>query len=43
MSIYESKTSLHDVHLLAPPLMESHTGKSMYDLTELIQSAIDSH
>jgi hypothetical protein len=43
VSIDESKTSLHYVHLLAPPLTGSHIGKSMYDITEIVLSALDSH
>jgi hypothetical protein len=43
VSIDESKTSLHNVHLLALPRTGSHTGKAMYDLTKLVVSALDSH
>jgi hypothetical protein len=43
VSIDESKTRLHNVHLLEPPFTGSHTSKSMYDLTELVISALDCH
>jgi hypothetical protein len=38
--IDESKTSLHNAHLLAPPLTGSHTVNYTYDL---VLSALDSH
>jgi hypothetical protein len=43
VSIDESKSSLHNLHLLTPPLTRSHTGKFMHYLTELVLSALDSH
>jgi hypothetical protein len=43
VSTDESKISLHIVHLLATPHTESQTGKFMYDLTESVLSALDSH